>query len=910
MARIHRYMLIGMVCLLGMGGVVAPTVGADTPNALATADLTLDQIPRVELPGIDLAAVQLEDEVRADAGLAPRFAIPHEVHITPATHGTWQDTGGDERLWQLRLSSPGALSLNLGFTAYYMPEGGALRIFATDGSYELLPFTAEDNEEHGELWTPVVLSDDLIVEVIVPTKAQEELTLELSVINHGYRFFGEVFEETAGDRSGYCNIDVICPEGDDWRDEIPSVGVISTGGSTFCTGFMVNNTAQDQTPYFMTAYHCGINSGNASSMVVYWNFESPICGQQGGGSLSQYQTGSYYRASYSSSDFTLVELDDDPNPAHNVSFAGWSRSSANPTSAVAIHHPSTDEKSISFEYDACTTTTYLQTSQPGDGTHIRVTDWDEGTTEPGSSGSPLFDQNHHVVGQLHGGYAACGNNESDWYGRFSVSWTHGLSSYLDPGSTGATSVDTLVPGADGLKVTPSDGLDSAGDPGGPFSPSSKQYTLENQGSSGFNYSVTKSASWVSITNSSGYLPGQGSTTVTVSVNSNANSLGVGSYNDLVNFINTTNHTGDTSRQVSLQVGGPSRLYYFPLDTNPGWTTQGLWAYGHPTGGGGQYGESDPSNGYTGSNVYGYNLNGDYENDLAERHLTSTALDCSEATGVTLKFRRWLGVERSQYDHAYVRVSNNGSSWTTIWENGEETTDSSWQLQEFDISAVADNQATVYLRWTMGTTDGSWQYCGWNLDDLEIWGLTSTPDPLHIVSSDPPDGIIDARRDINPDSLVEQGWSSVEITFDGNAEELGIASFDLDEVCNAGNCDGVPPNVTSVSGAGDVVTVSLNRPIDPKAWTVISYVDGDAGDVVRLGYLPADADASGSSTANDIVAVVDMVNESIAGGSPPMYRGDIDRSGAVAVNDITELIDLLNGAGAYDAYFDVTLPALP
>ena len=910
MGRIETYALMGLICLLGVGVSVSLAEGAHQPQAPATMNLALDQIPQVELPRIDLEAVQVEDEARADAGLAPRFAIPHEVHITPATHGTWQDVGSDERLWQLRISSPGAMSLNLGFTTYHMPAGGALRIYATDGSHELFPFTAEDNEEHGELWTPVVLSDDLMVEIIVPTKAQDELALELTTINHGYRFFGEAFEETAGDRSGWCNIDVICPEGDAWRDEIQSVGVISTGGSTFCTGFMVNNTAQNQTPYFMTANHCGIDSSNASSLVVYWNFQSPTCGQQGGGSLSQYQTGSYYRASYSSSDFTLVELDDDPNPAHNVSFAGWSRSSANPTSAVAIHHPSTDEKSISFEYDPCTTTTYLQTSQPGDGTHIRVTDWDEGTTEPGSSGSPLFDQNHHVVGQLHGGYAACGNDDSDWYGRFSISWSHGLSSYLDPGSTGATSVDTLVPGAEGLKVTPSDGLDSAGDPGGPFSPSSKQYTLENQGSTGFYYSVTKSASWISITNSSGYLSGSGSTTVTVSINSNANSLGVGSYSDQVNFINTTDHTGDTSRQVSLQVGGPSRIFYFPMDTNPGWTTQGLWAYGHPTGGGGQYGESDPSNGYTGSNVYGYNLSGDYENDLVERHLTSTALDCSGATGVTLKFRRYLGVERSQYDHAYVRVSNNGSSWTTIWENGEEVTDSSWLLQEFDISGVADNQSTVYLRWTMGETDGSWQYCGWNLDDIEVWGLVTALEPIHIVSSDPPDGAIDARRDIDRTTLAEQGWSAVQITFDGNAEDLGTASFELDEVCDAGNCDGVPPSVSNVSGAGNSVTVSLNRPIDPKAWTVISYVDGDAGDLVRLGFLPADADSSGSSNANDVVAVIDMVSEGLSGGDPPLHECDIDRSGAVTANDITELIDLLNGAGAYDAYFEATLPELP
>jgi len=689
---------------------------------------SLQAVPRVDIPALDLDAVRLEDEEREVLGLAPRYAIPTPVSMTPFSDGVWEDLDYGTRLWRLRIASPRAVSLNLGFTRFALPEGARLFIYAADGRDRIGPFTSEDNESHGQLWTPVILSDDIVVELTVPVKAMADLDLELASINVGYRGFREMLAEKAGT----CNNDVICPEGDPWRDEIQTVAVISTGGSLFCTGFMVNNTGNDETPYFMTAYHCGITSGNAASLVVYWNFQSPTCGQQGGGSLAQYQTGSYFRAGYSASDFTLVELDDTPDPDFDVAFAGWDRTSANPTSAVAIHHPSCDEKSISFENDACTTTDYLGTATPGDGTHIRVIDWDDGTTEPGSSGSPLFDQNHHVVGQLHGGYAACGNDESDWYGRFSVSWAGGgssssrLSNWLDPGSTGVTSLDILVPGASGLKVTPSTALVSSGDEGGPFSPGSIIYTLENQSATGINFTVTKSESWVSVSNPSGYLAGYGSTTTTVSINSNANALGVGTYADVVDFVNTTTHEGDTFRDVILQVGVPEQIYSFPMDSNPGWTTQGLWAFGQPSGGGGQYGGPDPTGGYTGSNVYGYNLSGDYENSLSERHLTTTAIDCSDLSAVSLKFRRWLGVEQPAYDHAYVRVSNDGSAFTTIWENTAEITDASWSLQEFDISDIADHESTVYVRWTMGTTDGSWQYCGWNIDDVEIWGIEENP----------------------------------------------------------------------------------------------------------------------------------------------------------------------------------------
>ncbi len=443
--------LLTSVAVLAVCILARPAVAQQVrPTATIHADLLAkpEAIPVVHAPPIDLQAVAREDVERERLALPYRFAIPNRVFVTPEDNGTWESIGENTLVWRLRVSSPGAVSLNLGFGRFQMPEAGHMLIYAADHSHLLRPVTAEDNAGHAEFWSPVVPSDEVVVEVTLPPSARDELDLELTSVNVGYRGFGRVQFEKAGS----CNIDVICPEGDAWRDEIPSVAVYSRGGGLVCTGFMVNNTAEDQTPYFLTANHCGVTSGNAASVVVYWDYESPTCGQQGGGSLDQWQSGSYWRAAYSPSDFTLVELDEDPNSAWGIAFAGWDRSNADPNGAVAIHHPSCDEKSISFEYDPCTTTSYLGTSNPGDGTHIRVIDWDAGTTEPGSSGSPLFDQNHHAVGQLHGGYAACGNDLSDWYGRFSVSWDGGGSSssrlrdWLDPGNTGAMSLDTLVQG--------------------------------------------------------------------------------------------------------------------------------------------------------------------------------------------------------------------------------------------------------------------------------------------------------------------------------------------------------------------------------------------------------------------------------------------------------------------------------
>ncbi|UCE61209.1 MAG: hypothetical protein JSU63_05565, partial [Phycisphaerales bacterium] len=179
---------------------------------------------------------------------------------------------------------------------------------------------------------------------------------------------------------------------------------------------------------------------------------------------------------------------------------------------------------------------------------------------------------------------------------------------------------------------------------------------------------------------------------------------------------------------SADVGTFIPVWENTLDTDPGWTTEGDWAYGQPTGGGGEYGSPDPTSGYTGANVYGYNLYGDYPNDMSQQHLTSTAIDCTGLSGVHLRFRRWLGVEKSTYDHAYILVDDGAGRWATMWQNTVGVEDASWTYVDVDISTKADDEPTVYLRWTMGASDGGWRYCGWNIDDIELHAFVCIGDP--------------------------------------------------------------------------------------------------------------------------------------------------------------------------------------
>ena len=186
--------------------------------------------------------------------------------------------------------------------------------------------------------------------------------------------------------------------------------------------------------------------------------------------------------------------------------------------------------------------------------------------------------------------------------------------------------------------------------------------------------------------------------------------------------------------------GPQIVHQFDFDVDPGWEVEGQWAFGQPSGSGGATGNPDPSGGATGDFVYGYNLNGDYPNNMSTQYLTSSSMDCSGVTGTTLQFERWLGVESAQYDHAAIQISVGGSAFSTVWEhNGGSLPGGNWEGVEYDISSVADGQEDVRIRWVMGTTDGSVVYCGWNIDDVRIIGVV----PNNGVPGDlNGDGIVD------------------------------------------------------------------------------------------------------------------------------------------------------------------------
>jgi hypothetical protein len=423
----------------------------------------MNEVPTFVLP---LARV---NQALAARNKAPpfQFAVPVTVPLG-LKDGVWDQLADGSARWRLRVQSVGARSLNFHFRRVELPASAKLWLFDEQGALIHGPYTRADRTAEGELWTPVIPAETAVLELHVSAPERPAVALELGAVNHGYRELGKAGTDPTPGGSHPCNVDVACSAGDPWRAEIRAAALIQIGGQYDCSGVLLNNTSMNDDPLFLTANHCLIGqtqSTPASSVVLYWNFQATTCnGSRSNPNLSQTSSGSTLLAGDRSSDFSLVRLNAKPPSSYDVYYAGWDAGSDTPQFGVSIHHPQGDFKRISvYSSPAQRSTITLCDSEPPPGQPCPDADtrtiqaWEvsytQGTTEQGSSGGGLWNENRQVVGVLSGGAAGCStsnpdvnNGEPDDYGRVEVAWTASssasgqLKAHLDPNNTGATTL--------------------------------------------------------------------------------------------------------------------------------------------------------------------------------------------------------------------------------------------------------------------------------------------------------------------------------------------------------------------------------------------------------------------------------------------------------------------------------------
>ena len=399
----------------------------------------------------DITALQAEDAINDPKGDAPwRFGHNNYTELNLNNSGSWIETVNGSKIWRVVVSCEEALTVNLTFTETEIPEGNELYVYNIEKDFILGSF----NQNHiykGELGTELVPGNTVIVEYFIP-QGNTLGAVNISTVTHGYRTANE-FTEKAFGSSGSCNMNANCPDGATWVNERNSVVMLVSGSSGFCTGALINNTSNDGTPYVLTANHCYSNPAN---WIFRFNWQAENCNNPGSQPSFVSLSGATLRSRRTPTDFCLVEitggLTNGTVPAsYSPFFAGWDNTGNTPSTTVCIHHPAGDIKKISFDDDAATVSQSMGSTEANSTWTVR---WDRNTTtEGGSSGSPLFDQNHRIIGQLWGGGASCNNlNAPDYYGRVSKSWepsgsntSNQLKHWLDPNGLGAGFVDGYDP---------------------------------------------------------------------------------------------------------------------------------------------------------------------------------------------------------------------------------------------------------------------------------------------------------------------------------------------------------------------------------------------------------------------------------------------------------------------------------
>ncbi len=398
-----------------------------------------------DMPSIDLE--HCLNEIVSHQKLT-QFACPVYVDLDPENSGRWTETTRG-RVWRLAIRSDKAYSLYINMDFSLQP--GA-KLFVYDPAYQNLQgaYTSRNNNPAEVLTIAPIQGDILIVELNLTTAQYTFGNVRITKVYHD--FLNILKDKTTQAKKFYgsneCDEDINCANGRFWQTEKRAVCKIITNGG-IGTGTLIGNTSGSDVPYVLTAHHLISTVEMAAEALFLFNYESAGCQEDLATSSKSISGATLLATTDHLVDFALLELFEKPPQAYNPYYAGWDSRNIIANSAVSIHHPFGGPKQVAIEYHP------LESEDIGRGydenSTWKVSHWEVGTTEAGSSGAPLFNEQHRIVGTLTGGRSTCGYAKDDYFTKLNASWdfypepSNQLKYWLDPGQTERKVMDGYDP---------------------------------------------------------------------------------------------------------------------------------------------------------------------------------------------------------------------------------------------------------------------------------------------------------------------------------------------------------------------------------------------------------------------------------------------------------------------------------
>ena len=395
------------------------------------------EVPGIMLTPIDHGALYQRDLDREAAGLGDgvkRVSVERPVDFHWDA-GKWYRTPDRAGLiWILDVTSPNAWGVRLHFTDFDLPPGAKMTVYPPASPEDApSPYEGKGRRGTGQFWARTAFSDTARIEVFVPAAVAQDIDLtkplfKVDSLHHWYinMLTGTPWPQGATPEELGCHADVSCFP---WANEARGVARLFFNGG-LCTGQLLNTLAGDGTPYLFTARHCFSDQASADALETYWFYQTSTCNGPAPAlpsGINRADDGTLLSVG-TTSDYNLTMIEGAIR--RDLWWQGWdSGAFGNGNVANNISHPDGSWKRFA---SGTTFATGVGCSIAGIGPGITGT-WSTGTTEPGSSGSALYDVNRRVRGQLSCANGVCAGASARFYfGPFATTYPN-ISSLLNAG---------------------------------------------------------------------------------------------------------------------------------------------------------------------------------------------------------------------------------------------------------------------------------------------------------------------------------------------------------------------------------------------------------------------------------------------------------------------------------------------